>query len=706
MNMNKRIILWGIFMLFIGILDSVASSPTSQVKSFIAQVPDTVTQGEPFIVSYKLTASSWKAGSRPISDKGFFLKSVSYSHKKGMPYSELTANAIYVTSLCGDLELPEMTVTIGNQVVKSTKKTIFIQQNKVYGEEMTYAHHFLLKQGKDSDSLCLTITERNKHFWVFENLYNKGFCLVAKKDVWPVVGLPVLAYSTESIMGLNYEKSKNYAYIREPYNKQIEALLKTKGVNAIETKKPYQPQHTAIAPLLGQQMWGQNEPYNRFSPTLDGKKTVTGCVPLATAMAASYHKWPNKGQSHTYYQVSNKEIYKLDFSSSEILWDSFQKEYNRNDSTPGMVNLAKFITFLGLAIDAEFKNEATSAYLRNIKPVLCNNLKYSGKLSYYYESLLNEENIESLLYYEIDNNRPCIVSCNGHAFICDGYKDGFFHYNLGWRGSYNGFYRLKLGNYQLPEGVNNLLLIKEIVCGIEPQKEMLEKEVTLTKDCRLDQVLSIEEKENLTSLIINGPLYSSDIILLRKMAGALDAPSFSGWNGGSLRKLNLANAYITSDKTTYLTEKATGGWTHWEQDGNYRRTVEYKFETMTEKEWKHFKSDIGSKQDGLFYTRKDDNTYWVNYTCQKNVIGKHMFADCSSLCAIILPNDTKKIDDYAFLRCISLQGIRLPEKVEEVGKTPFHTCTVLEKVLAPKKMSSSWTICEKCSPVLRKVERY
>lgn len=604
--MNKRIITWVTVMLFVGMLDTSASKPKDIVKSFIAVVPDTVIQGEPFIVSYKLTANSWKAGSRPLSGKGFILQAVNYSHKNGNPYSELTAKATYVTSLCGKHELPGMTITVGNQTVTSTKKTIYVKPNKEYGEEMAYAHDFLLEHGKHCDSICLSMTERNKHFWVFEDLRNSCFCLVARKDVWPVVGIPVLAYSTESSMGIEHG-TNTHKYMRIPYDNQIEALLKSKIEKIDETQMPYQPQNTAIGPLLGQLMWGQNEPYNRFSPTLDGKKTVVGCVPLATVMTTYYYKWPKKGESHIYYQTINNKVYKVEFDSTVPQWSDYKMKYNKNDSLPELDNLAKLMTFVGLAIDADYKNQATSAYLRGIKPVLCNNLGYSGKIAYYEDSL-SEGLIESLLYYELDHKRPCIVSCKGHTFVCDGYKDDFFHYNLGWHGSYNGYYRLKLGNYHLPEGEKNLLLIKEIIIGIEPQERTLEREVTLNDAGALEQILTSEEKESLTSLKINGPLNSSDFILLRKMAGALDERPFTGWRGGALRKLDLGNAFIVTDKTPYLTKKATGGWTHWESNGNYSTTVKYDFDTMTEKTWKQFKSDIGTKQEGLIYTRKDDNT--------------------------------------------------------------------------------------------------
>ncbi len=33
-------------------------------------------------------------------------------------------------------------------------------------------------------------------------------------------------------------------------------------------------------------------------------------------------------------------------------------------------------------------------------------------------------------------------SAGGHAFVCDGYQEEYFHFNFGWGGSQDGFYTL------------------------------------------------------------------------------------------------------------------------------------------------------------------------------------------------------------------------------------------------------------------------
>jgi hypothetical protein len=676
---------------------SAKDKASKDVKSFVAICPDTVIQGQPFIVTYRLTAKMWKGGCRPHSANGFQLKDASYSQKNDRPYSQLLTKATYITSLNGQAELPSMVVTVGDKKYRSEAKTIFVQKNKQYGEEMSYAHEWLLKQGKHPDSLCLNMADGNQYFWLFEDRRNNSFCLMARKAWWPLVGIPVLAYSTEAAMYIDKNKKMHESMVM-PFAQQMEALKISAGKAA--TPLPYKPQNSIINPLLGRLEWGQSEPYNRVSPTLNGRKMIVGCVPLATAMIGYYHQWPAKGQSHVYYQ--NNKSYKLDFSTTEPRWNAYKPSYQKNDSTPGLHNLSQLLTFIGLSVDAKFQNEATSAYLGNVKHVLCNNLDYSGKMAFY-DDCLSEAETEALLYYELDHRRPCIVSNNGHAFVCDGYKDGFFHFNLGWHGAYNGYYRLKLGNYQTNE---NLLLIKSVICRIEPQRKTLEREVTLTEAGSLERLLTPLEKETITSLKISGPLNSRDIMLLRKMAGALSCDVFSSWTGGALVQLNLENATILADDTPYFTDKARTTWTKWRTEGGKTRTTVYDFSSMTEKQWKEFKTDIGAKQKGVTYSRKDDNTYWANYICQKDIVGKYMFADCSSIRKIVLPKTTQGIDDYAFFNCSSLQTIRLPESTKKVGKFPFYHCTSLEEIMAPRAINISLNIAEKCSPALQEITQY
>ena len=58
---------------------------------------------------------------------------------------------------------------------------------------------------------------------------------------------------------------------------------------------------------------------------------------------------------------------------------------------------------------------------------------------------------ETIIYEELQNGRPVYHAGysmgGGHAFVCDGYDgNGMYHFNWGWGGSYDGYYKLSLMN--------------------------------------------------------------------------------------------------------------------------------------------------------------------------------------------------------------------------------------------------------------------
>lgn len=674
---------------------------------FTVSAPDTIIQGEPFQVTYILSASTWGSGIHPRQEKGFRLTDVAYTTQRGHPYSLLYTKATYITSQTGMVELPSMIAQIHQKQVTSAPRSIYIKPHPQYGKEMSVAHDWLVKHGQDPDSISLEKGTEDEDFLIFQDKDNQCFCVVAKKDVWPLVGIPVLAYSTESSIGDDSD-NQSHQLLFQPYREQIKALKSSVGKSSPIPSPLYSPKYQSVNPLLGTLAWGQRTPYNHYAPILNKKKVVVGCVPIAVAMVMYYYQWPEQGRSQVYYQPDDN-IYKMDFNLCTPLWKTYQKCYQHLD-TAKIGNLSNLLISLGFSLNAKFSDTNTSASCSNVKHVLCNNFRYSGRMMFYHEQLTENETV-SLIYRELDEQRPCIVTNNKHAFVCDGYQGEFLHYNLGWHGFYNGYYRLKLGNYTQTNN-NELILIKGVIGGIEPQQdEDLSKKVDLQKAGTLTEVLSEQEKEHITTLFISGPINSADIRLLRKMAGAIDEDFFSSWRGGALRVLNLTQAQIEDDTQPYLTQKATGTRTRitnrsYSNGTTIKKTFSFNFETMKESDWNDFKNIIGEIVDGGFYTRTDDNKYWFNYTCIKNEIGNHMFEGCTSLYEIYLPEDTKRIGNYAFMGCSSIQNIRLPENVQEIGTIPFNQCTSLESIEIPKELSLHGIIYDKCSPILNNVKRY
>ena len=122
------------------------------------------------------------------------------------------------------------------------------------------------------------------------NSTDEGFVLVSAEDN----ARTVLGYSDEGIFDAN-NIPENMQFWLQMYADEMrreakgdEAKGKAKGkVNRREVKgerlEAEEEAYPTIAPLLGETVWGQGEPFNNKCPEIDGKCAVTGCV--ATAMS-------------------------------------------------------------------------------------------------------------------------------------------------------------------------------------------------------------------------------------------------------------------------------------------------------------------------------------------------------------------------------------------------------------------------------------
>lgn len=101
-----------------------------------------------------------------------------------------------------------------------------------------------------------------------------------------------------------------------------------------------------------------------------------------------------------------------------------------------------------------------------------------------------------------------------------------------------------LGNIQLRPRLQPLDTV-----SIQPAQASRHTTVRITKAGSLVSLLTPEQQDTITNLVIEGPINSADIRLLRRMAGYREHESDKA---GRLRTLDLRNARITSDKKPYL----------------------------------------------------------------------------------------------------------------------------------------------------------
>lgn len=201
-----------------------------------------------------------------------------------------------------------------------------------------------------------------------------------------------------------------------------------------------------VGPLL-KTKWNQTSPYNN----LIENQHYTGCVPTAVAQVMKYWKWPkqSKGQILVDHTSAGEEVYE-DFPVHTYDWDNMLDEYGPGASWEQINAVAQLMADLGKAMGTKYGQENGSP--TPWQPyALIENFGYEPGIENVYGNTALD--VMATLTEELDNSRPVLYvghpeyDGDGHAMVCDGYtKNNFFHFNFGWGGNSDGYYRLTAVN--------------------------------------------------------------------------------------------------------------------------------------------------------------------------------------------------------------------------------------------------------------------
>ena len=210
-----------------------------------------------------------------------------------------------------------------------------------------------------------------------------------------------------------------------------------------------------------------------------------GCVATAMGQIMKYWNWPVSGAGeHSYdpwWPCENQDgimckgyaVREVDFSAREYDWKSMPATVEHRSPgthTHGEQQVQLLLHDIGVAVDMNYHPLNGSGAMLNgwHFPLVCDP-NAGGSCDYYVEwnssaihALKNffrysqsavyrckedfAENWINMLETELDNLRPVLYRGSGsgaHAFVVDGYsRDGSFHVNWGWGGSFDGWYHL------------------------------------------------------------------------------------------------------------------------------------------------------------------------------------------------------------------------------------------------------------------------
>lgn len=270
--------------------------------------------------------------------------------------------------------------------------------------------------------------------------------------------------STEQVLG--YSDSGEFNYSTMPANvkwwidnlsQQVryQSQLSESGVNKMaktdSNETPYYADWQPISPLLTS-AWGQAEPYNNMTPMVNTTNHApTGCVATAMAQVMNANRYPEHGYgSHSYtmksFMSGNDTTLTAIYSQHVYDWDHMDYDYSYNyHSDPAGV--AQLMSDCGIATDMQYGFGGSGTYSETVAPALINYFGYDDHTVCLYRDYFDAEHWSKIIYNELQQGRPVYYSgvsvMGGHAFVCDGYDDdNYFHFDFGWDGEYNGFFRL------------------------------------------------------------------------------------------------------------------------------------------------------------------------------------------------------------------------------------------------------------------------
>ncbi len=249
---------------------------------------------------------------------------------------------------------------------------------------------------------------------------------------------------------------------------------------------------TEIKPLLETE-WSQESPFNQRCSYSNGTSispAVTGCVATAMSQIMYFHKWPEKGTGSYSYDysidVNGKEVQQHKESNfAEHTYDyaamlpSYRSGYTQQQADA--VALLMFdcaISVNSLFNDTNIGTAGASNWAVYSFQDYFGYAKTATEISR--SNITNDDEWETLVYNDLQAGLPVFYSGNddngsGHTFVCDGYKDGLFHINWGWEGTFNGYFALSGTNALNPytgaglhgQGYRN---DQRIITGLKPAK--------------------------------------------------------------------------------------------------------------------------------------------------------------------------------------------------------------------------------------------
>ncbi len=360
----------------------------------------------------------------------------------------------------------------------------------------------------------VTLAGQVSGLYVFNVEDDGGFVIVSNDDR----AIPVLGYGDSGNLDLSDIPSNMRAWL-QMYADEIAWMQTQLFYSTISFAPTTRAQKATVGPLIST-TWNQSAPYNNQTPyyketngnieySKDYKSgyshCATGCVATAMAQVMNYHKCPT-AQTGTINGYTWNGISLDALASTTFDWNNMIDSYKNGYTTTQANAVSTLMKYCGWALQMNYGPESgsNSGKLETAFKIFGYNAK---TVQIALRSLYTYDNWVTLIYHELESNRPVIISGQsvggGHAFVCDGYKyddtddTERFHINWGWGGLSDNYFTLSAltpdlqgigGSSNIADGFNSGV---EAVIGIQSSESN-------------GTVATVDERVLETDLMVNG----------------------------------------------------------------------------------------------------------------------------------------------------------------------------------------------------------
>ena len=307
---------------------------------------------------------------------------------------------------------------------------------------------FLTKSDKSSANRSafiktprLVLANDRDEFYVFNDEANGGYVVVSGDERMP----DVLGYSYTGHFDAEDIPCNMRAWLEE-YANQVVYL---KAHPEAPASRRSSTEREEISPLL-KCHYDQGKYYNDKCPIIDGEHCYTGCVATAMSQIMYYYQWPKQTtEIIPCYTTGTRSIDMPAIPVTTIDWDNMLEQYDseENYSEKQIDAISTLMLLCGTSVKMDYNIEdGSGAYLSDAAMALRKYFDYDDLVEYVQQielAIVWEER----LYDELKDGRPVLYEGtsnkgDGHAFVLDGYREGFFHVNWGWGGNQDDYFIL------------------------------------------------------------------------------------------------------------------------------------------------------------------------------------------------------------------------------------------------------------------------